>query len=408
MSLPWIERRYGFGAGRVPLRPVQRRRRDLRSIREGWAEAVRDGDTPGSSVVGILRASPAFAAIAVALTFLFATVLTLPPDESEISIVAFAEPPIEKRLPDPPPPEVPVVPEELPPPPEPEPAPVERAKPEPSPPRPDPVRVAPPPPPMQIQQVARAQEPPRPAAPRRVTRDTRAQPERAPRLSFDPLAAPDPEPPPPERPTRAPRFAAARPPDAMPRLDAPALRATPAAPAPSLRSERSKPAPDRSRRATAQLALAASAPALPSDRRPTQRESRRAPALPAPRRSSRSQVALDVPDSGSSTPKRPPPPPPPPAPAARPRSDEPGLRGVPLGSLAACVSDRLEDSLKQKVVAAVRDRTHCESPTGRYHFVETKNVNAFLMGIERAKRRKPGDRCAELTHALACLSPRKR
>jgi hypothetical protein len=190
--------------------------------------------------------------------------------------------------------------------------------------------VAPPPPPMQIQQVARAQEPPRPAAPRRVTRDTRAQPERAPRLSFDPLAAPDPEPPPPERPTRAPRFAAARPPDAMPRLDAPALRATPAAPAPSLRSERSKPAPDRSRRATAQLALAASAPALPSDRRPTQRESRRAPALPAPRRSSRSQVALDVPDSGSSTPKRPRPPAPPPPPLPQAESGGRGARSDSL------------------------------------------------------------------------------
>ena len=52
------------------------------------------------------------------------------------------------------------------------------------------------------------------------------------------------------------------------------------------------------------------------------------------------------------------------APAARPRSEEPGVRGVPLGSLAACVSDRLEDALKQKVVAAVRDRAHCQSPAG--------------------------------------------
>ena len=63
---------------------------------------------------------------------------------------------------------------------------------------------------------------------------------------------------------------------------------------------------------------------------------------------------------------------------------------------------------RKKVVAAARDRTHCESPAGRYHFVETKNVNAFLMRIERAPRRKSADRCAELTFALDCLSRRGR
>src|SRR5262249_62219480 len=78
-------------------------------------------------------------------------------------------------------------------------------------------------------------------------------------------------------------------------------------------------------------------------------------------------------------------------------------RGVPLGSLAACRSDRLEDDLKQKVLAAVRNREECASAAGHYHFVETKNLNAFLMMIERAPGRAEGDRCAELSYALSCL-----
>jgi hypothetical protein len=92
----------------------------------------------------------------------------------------------------------------------------------------------------------------------------------------------------------------------------------------------------------------------------------------------------------------------PPAPTGR---SEPNakLRGVPLGSLAACRSDKLEDDLKQKVLAAVRNREECASAAGRYRFVETKNLNAFLMWIERAQGRAEGDRCAELSYALSCL-----
>jgi hypothetical protein len=161
--------------------------------------------------------------------------------------------------------------------------------------------------------------------------------------------------------------------------------------------------------------MAASTPAPPGNRPPPRRETRRAPALPAPRRGTRNQLALAVPDAGSDpeAPARPSPPRPragrpAPAPGASAPAKEPSVRGVPLASLAACVSDRLEDTLKQKVVVAARDRAHCESPAGRYHFVETKNVNAFLMGIERGIQRKPGDRCAELARALDCLSSRDR
>jgi hypothetical protein len=96
-----------------------------------------------------------------------------------------------------------------------------------------------------------------------------------------------------------------------------------------------------------------------------------------------------------------------PAPHAAARDDrrrDPRLRGVPLGSLAACVSDRLEDSLKQKVIAAVTTQKECVSEAGTYRFVETRNLNSFLMTIERAGSRAEGDRCTELRHALECLN----
>jgi hypothetical protein len=76
---------------------------------------------------------------------------------------------------------------------------------------------------------------------------------------------------------------------------------------------------------------------------------------------------------------------------------------VPLGSLAACVSDREEDALKQRVIAAA-PAASCASRAGRYRFVETRNLNAFLMWVERAPGRTEADRCAELRHALECLA----
>jgi len=77
---------------------------------------------------------------------------------------------------------------------------------------------------------------------------------------------------------------------------------------------------------------------------------------------------------------------------------------VPLGSLASCVSDREEDRLKQQLVAAVTTQKHCTSRAGTYRFVETKNLNSFLLRIERAPGRRPADRCVELAHALDCLA----
>jgi hypothetical protein len=80
------------------------------------------------------------------------------------------------------------------------------------------------------------------------------------------------------------------------------------------------------------------------------------------------------------------------------------FQGVPLGSLAACVSDREEDALKLEVMKAAGNRTSCSSRAGNYRFVETKNLNAFLMWIERNPSRKAADRCIELKLALECLA----
>lgn len=82
------------------------------------------------------------------------------------------------------------------------------------------------------------------------------------------------------------------------------------------------------------------------------------------------------------------------------------LRGVPLGSLAACVSDREEERLKQRLIAAVTTQGECASEAGHYRFLETRNLNAFLMTVERAPGRAEADRCAELAHALDCVGGR--
>lgn len=79
------------------------------------------------------------------------------------------------------------------------------------------------------------------------------------------------------------------------------------------------------------------------------------------------------------------------------------LEGVPLSALAACVSDREEDALKLDLLELVSRPRECVSPAGRYRFVETKNLNAFLMWIERSAQRKQADRCIELRLALDCL-----
>lgn len=161
-------------------------------------------------------------------------------------------------------------------------------------------------------------------------------------------------------------------------LAAPRAAAIAAIPADTPRSQRSSAvvaSASRGRRPAKDFAVApaALAPARPSP----------VPAAPvAPRRTTRAEAA-SAPSRGS--------------------GGKLALRGVALGSLASCRSDREEDLLKQRVLAAVRNRETCRSSAGSYRFVETKNLNAFSMWIDRAASRGPSDRCVELTNALVCL-----
>jgi len=416
-----VERRYGYGAGSVPLcAPPTPRRVAPRPLREGLAAWHRDG-SPARTARDFARglAPPLLAACAM-----FALLLVFDrSDQAGVAIVPFeelAEPEVVARAPEPEPP--PAVPE---PPPEP-------AVPEPEPPAPEPPPVArpqpPPPPPAeptrprpQIDRVL-AESPP-PPSPERARAEPR--PERAPQraaplpVAFDPLEVPD-TPAPERRPARRDRpFAVARADRPAPSVSpAPALAAPPAPdPAPRARRERpDAPRPER-RSAPPPPAAAPAAPGVPRPPAPAPARSRRPAAPPPDRRRTARRVAVAVPGVGP-VPDRDParraaarpapaPPRPPPAPAAArsPRPDaDARIPGVPLGSLAPCVSDARELSLKQRVVATVGERTSCEGPSGRFHFVETRNLNAFLMGIERASGRRTGDRCTELVFALDCLA----
>lgn len=432
-----IERRYGFGAAHVALRPASLRRRPTPSLREGLAQARRE---EGSIVRGELRrmlmagAFPALLALLV--SFVLAGVLT-PKQDTAATEVVLLDPT--------PPPEVAVV--------EPEPEPIAEVAPEPEPvpepaaepePEPEVVAVAPPPepPPLVKAEPPRREPPPPPprkAPPRPAPaleplappvvakaeplapRPERARPapaaRPAPNLAFS--AAPLPvetDPAPAQR--AEPRFQAARPSDTRPRIGL----AAPAAPLDDDLPEPTRDAPRSATRAPARSAPTRSAPpldfaaaALPATPNESPRRDsaarRPVPAAGPPRRERGKPGSLALPASPGREPTpttsaaaapvrsaRPS------TPAPAPRKEEPGLRGVALASLDACVSDRQEDALKQRVVAAVQGRGRCESAAGRFDFVETKNVNAFLMRIEHAPGRRLGDRCAELLHALDCLA----
>lgn len=277
----------------------------------------------------------------------------------------------------------------------------------------------------------------------------KAKPPRRPPAVPPPQAAPRPPPPPartrPEPPVRPP-----------PQIAAPALASLPEPPPPAARkrerAERPRPAAP-----TPQVRIddVANAPAFQvaraSSREP--RSSRALPARPAPSRAAPPSFAADLPvapapaaepaargGSRTARPERPAAAPrrsapgpeigvpqlsapatqtraaAPPSPAARAErrlpaaapgtstSQQTRLRGVPLASLAACVSDREEDALKRRLLARVHSPAECASPAGRYHFVETKNLNSFLMRVERAPSRAEADRCVELSLALDCLT----
>jgi hypothetical protein len=143
-----------------------------------------------------------------------------------------------------------------------------------------------------------------------------------------------------------------------------------------------------------QLATRGAGPARTTSAPATRRPSPHAAPPPPPSPTRGRTVAASIPQrTGAARPA---------TSAARSRPDH-GIRGVPLASLAACVSDADEERWKRKVLAAVGSREACTSAAGHYRFVETKNLNAFLMWIEVASHRSQGDRCDELSLALACL-----
>jgi hypothetical protein len=60
-------------------------------------------------------------------------------------------------------------------------------------------------------------------------------------------------------------------------------------------------------------------------------------------------------------------------------------------------------ALKQRLLSAIGSRDECSSEAGRWQFLQTRNLNSFLIWVERAPGRPAGDRCAELGHAIACV-----
>jgi hypothetical protein len=306
-------------------------------------------------------------------------------------------------------------PEPPPPPPEPKPEPVvvaEAPKPKPKPiPKPEPkkaapklVRAEPPPPPPPPAPVARRMPPPvqidapkpPPAAPietasqtawRSPAVETRKIPvaPALPRVAIDSVGGPSNDPP--EAPTRVsslpPGVAGPKraPAPAIPRMDLPAAAAT------TLPGD--EPVTDPRARA------AAPAPA-------PERPAARGPVRPVAFAGAASESATHTPVETEGPLRERIAAAPMPTAAARSEPDK-KLRGVPLSTLAACRTDRREDELKLQVLAAVRNQRECSSAAGYYRFVETKNLNSFLMWIERAPGRAAADRCGELAYALSCL-----
>jgi len=345
-------------------------------------------------------------------------------DSSAIKIVpleAKVVPPEPEPIPEPEPEPVVVAAPEPPPPPPPKPKPIpkpvvvaEAPKPKPKPkliPKPEPmkpapklVRPEPPRPPPPPAPVARRPPPVQidapkapPAAPvetasqtawRSPAVETRKIPTAPalPRVAIDSVAGPSAEAPP-----EAPRRVSSLPPGvagprrapapAIPRMDLPAAAATtlpgdePVA-APATRAAAPAPAPERpAARGPARPVAFAGAAAESATHTPVETSG-----------SMRERIAAA------------------PMPSAAPRTEpDKKLRGVPLSTLAACRTDQREDALKLQVLGAVGNQRECSSAAGIYRFVETKNLNSFLMWIERAPGRAAVDRCGELAYALSCL-----
>jgi hypothetical protein len=399
-----LRQHYGYGAAKVALAP------DPASgpchVRPSLADALAamTGEVRSAGLVGSARklvTSMGTGLVAGVLLILVFLMLSRDFQDPDLEIVRFEpEPVVEQPLPPP------VISEPIPPPavvaeipPPPEPAPV---VPPTRPPLPKPVMPPAPPPHTTLARVTppRAAPPSPKASPRpRVRIDALTKPvstpdvvptpartarpeitrtrRMAPDLSVDPLAPKE--------------FEVAKSSRISPMSRrAPAPRHKPSLPQSLAPSPVSTPDPGPAPPRTSRTTRTAAAPSQPSRRPPGVVPSFAAapasPRTPVPARSNRSEPIRQLARADS-------------------RRAEPGdeISGVALGTLSACVSDREEDRLKLAVMASARNRPECTSRTGRYRFIETKNLNAFLMWIERAASSSPGDRCMELGLALECL-----
>ena len=86
-----------------------------------------------------------------------------------------------------------------------------------------------------------------------------------------------------------------------------------------------------------------------------------------------------------------------------------GWHEVPLDALPDCSPPGRQDALKRRILVAAESTPTCQNTAGSYRFLETRNLNAFLMwsrtnpdGQQTAG--SPRDVCEVLSRALDCLT----
>ncbi|GEM_PF-2805178 len=179
----------------------------------------------------------------------------------------------------------------------------------------------------------------------------------------------------------------------------------------------------RSDRAGSAPVLQASDPALAASApRPDVARRTIAPALTQPPRKSERQQFLealhaesDSTRSGVTAPRALPPVATPTSAAAREVRDATlalagaeGWHAVPLDDLPDCQPAGRQDALKRRILRAAAERPTCHHAEGAYRFLETRNLNAFLMWSRSQPASSlaasgPRDACAVLERALRCL-----
>lgn len=85
-----------------------------------------------------------------------------------------------------------------------------------------------------------------------------------------------------------------------------------------------------------------------------------------------------------------------------------GWEAVPLADLPDCRPAGRQDVLKRQIMRAAAGRPSCTHDAGAYRFLETRNLNAFLMGARNhdtttQARSGPRNACEVLERALRCL-----